>query len=342
MRLPEVANAWSRVSEEKVARPRFALWKWLLAIALACVLLYFALRGVEWKRVGGIVSHASIGYLALAWLCSTLAYLVRALRWRVLLDAQEKLAYTTVLWASSIGYLGNNYLPARAGELLRTGAISARSHLSKAYVFTTAMAERVIELVILVLMASLMSLTLTHPPLWIARLTFLVAIGAVGGTATLLALPWIDGGRAGFVARLPFGERAKRRLHHIAGSVTLAVSGLRDPIRLLRLCALTALVWTLDATAGMILARAIELHLLFAVALLLSTGLALGNALPSTPGAVGIFQFAAVTVLVPFGFTRTDAIAFILVAQAATYLVITALGLIGLWRYRAERRLQMP
>jgi hypothetical protein len=198
------------------------------------------------------------------------------------------------------------------------------------------MAERVMELVILVLMASLISLTLTHRPLWIARLTVLVALGVVGGTAFLLALPWIDRSRPRLVARLPFSERAKDRLHHIAASVTLAVSGLRDPLRLLRFCTLTALVWTLDATAAMILARAIGMHLRFAVALLLSTGLALGNALPSTPGAVGIVQFAAVTVLVPFGFTRTDAIAFILGAQATTYVVITALGLIGLWQCRIQ------
>jgi hypothetical protein len=68
---------------------------------------------------------------------------------------------------------------------------------------------------------------------------------------------------------------------------------------------------------------------------LLSTGLALGNVLPSTPGAVGIFQFAAVQVLTPFNFTHTEAIAYILVAQAVGYFIITSLGLIGMWRYRA-------
>ena len=52
------------------------------------------------------------------------------------------------------------------------------------------------------------------------------------------------------------------------------------------------------------------------VAFLLIAGLGLGSALPSTPGYVGIYQFVAVTVLTPFGFSRTDAIAYILVAQA--------------------------
>ena len=37
----------------------------------------------------------------------------------------------------------------------------------------------------------------------------------------------------------------------------------------------------------------------------------LASALPSTPGYVGIYQFVAVSVLTPFGFSRTDAIAYI-------------------------------
>jgi uncharacterized membrane protein YbhN (UPF0104 family) len=123
-------------------------------------------------------------------------------------------------------------------------------------------------------------------------------------------------------------------MHGITETVTLALTALRDPSRLVRVCGATITVWTLDATAAVILARALGMHLVFPVAILLSTGLAIGNALPSTPGAVGIFQFAAVTVLTPFHYTQTDAIAYILFAQATAYVVITTLGLIGLWRYR--------
>jgi uncharacterized membrane protein YbhN (UPF0104 family) len=74
------------------------------------------------------------------------------------------------------------------------------------------------------------------------------------------------------------------------------------------------------------------------VAFLLMAGLGLGSALPSTPGYVGIYQFVAVRVLTPFGFSRTDAIAYILVAQALSYVVIGLWGSVGLWHYRRARR----
>jgi glycosyltransferase 2 family protein len=303
-------------------------------ICLSGSLLYLALRGVQWRQVGTIVLHCRIPYLALACVCGALSYLMRAMRWRIFLSAKEKLPYTTVLWASSVGYLANNYLPARAGELVRTAMINSRSHLSKTYVFTTAMAERVIEFIILLLMASFLSLTLSHKPAWLGRLTLLATAGALGVTIFFLLLPWIDRTRTGIVEHVPVGAKMKDRLHGIAESVTLALIALRDPLRLFRVCGATTVIWTLDACAAVILAHALGMRLLFSVAVLLSTGLALGNVLPSTPGAVGIFQFAAVQVLTPFNFTQTEAIAYILVAQAVGYAIITALGLIGLWRYR--------
>jgi hypothetical protein len=309
-------------------------WKYAATVALAAVTLYLAFRGVDWRQVGRIVVQCRVGYLVLACACGAVSYIVRAMRWRILLNAREKLSPATVLWANSVGYLANSYLPARAGELVRTVMISSRSQLTKTYVFTTAMTERVIELVILVLMAWVMSLTLPYRPAWVGRLMFLVAVGAIGGTAFLLLLPRMECARAGLIARLPGGLRMKERLHEVAESVTLALNALRDPSRLLRVCAVTAIVWTLDATAAVIAAHAMGMRLMIPVALLLGTGLALGNALPSTPGALGISQFVAVTVLMPFGFTQTDAVAYILIAQAGSYVVITFLGILGLWRYR--------
>ena len=334
--MPVAAEAPSAF-EVRAPKSEFPFWKWPIAIGLASVLLYFALRGVDWRQAWIILSHCRLKYLALACACSALSYVVRAMRWRLLLTAQEKLAPATVLWASSVGYLANAYLPARAGELVRTAMISSRSRLSKTYVFAIAMTERVIELVILVIMTSLMSTTLTFKPLWLSRTLLLVTIGAAVGTVFLLVLPKVDRAGTRFIAGLPLGPGAQNRLREIAAHIALALTAVRNPLRLSKVCALSAVVWTLDATAAVILAHALGMRLFFSVALLLSTGLALGSALPSTPGALGIFQLVAVTVLMPFNFTQTDAAIYTLVAQAGSYVVITTLGLIGLWQYRVSR-----
>jgi len=87
-----------------------------------------------------------------------------------------------------------------------------------------------------------------------------------------------------------------------------------------------------DAVSSMVTAHALGLALSFPVAVLLIAALGLGSALPSTPGAIGIFQAVAITVLVPFGSTREEALTYILVAQAASYLVVALWGGLGMWR----------
>ena len=97
------------------------------------------------------------------------------------------------------------------------------------------------------------------------------------------------------------------------------------------------MIWTNDALATIVIARAIGLHIDPPLACLLLAGLGLASALPSTPGYVGIYQFVAVSVLVPFGVSRTQAIGFILLMQALQYLVVGLWGAFGFWKFRVLR-----
>ena len=73
-------------------------------------------------------------------------------------------------------------------------------------------------------------------------------------------------------------------------------------------------------------------------ALVLLAALGLSSAIPSTPGYVGVYQFVAATVLVPFGFSRPDALAYILISQVFNYVVVSFWGLLGLWQLNRGRK----
>ena len=87
-----------------------------IAALLAAVLLYYSLRGIEWRQVGRIVAGAAPGRLVLAAGIGTVTLFLRAFRWRILLNAEGAVTVPTAFWATAVGYFGNNFLPARAGS----------------------------------------------------------------------------------------------------------------------------------------------------------------------------------------------------------------------------------
>jgi uncharacterized protein (TIRG00374 family) len=309
-----------------------------VAALLAAVLLYYSLRGIEWRQVARIALSATPGRLVLAAALGTATIFLRACRWRILLNAEGAVSMSTAFWATAAGYFGNNFLPARAGELVRTFMISSRSGLGNTYVLATALSERVADAVALVVISAMVLLTLPAPPGWLRGAARPFAILGLLGALGIAILPLLGSFGRTAIERAPLPHALRPRLIAAMEHALRGMRAFHDARRLSSFLALTLLIWYLDAVGTVVTGSALGFQIPISVALLLITGLSLGSALPSTPGYVGIFQFVAVTVLTPFGFSRTDAIAYILVAQALMYVVIGFWGSMGLLRYRRTRR----
>jgi uncharacterized protein (TIRG00374 family) len=309
----------------------------LVAVALAAVLLYFSLRGIDWPGVWRLIQHAKPGDLAIAIAVSIFALFLRATRWRILLNAERPVTIKDAFWATCAGYFGNSFLPARAGELIRSYLISANSGLSTTYVLTTALSERVVDAITLVAISAIALLTLPEQPGWLAHASKPFAILGGCGILGFTLAPRFSYVGDWLIERLtPHAIREK--LHSILEHIILGIRAFHDWRRLAGFSAMTLLIWSNDALATIVTARAIDVQIDLPVAYLLLAGLGLASALPSTPGYVGIYQFVAVSVLVPFGISRTQAIGFILLVQALQYLVIGILGAFGFWKFRKTKR----
>jgi glycosyltransferase 2 family protein len=313
----------------------------VVALAIAAALLFYSLRGIDWHEVGRILGGASLPLVAAVIVLTSASLYLRACRWRVLLNSTLSIGVARTFWATAAGYFGNNVLPARGGELVRTYMIASRPG-ELAFVLTTALAERVADALALVTIASIV--LLVHPVAsgWMSGAARPVAFAAMAAVLIIAIVPLFGAVFERLIARLPLPARVKYLLHH---AVEPGMEGLRafhDVGRLSEFLALTAVIWTIDAIATVVGGTAIGLHLSLMVAFLLLAGLGLGSALPSTPGYVGIYQFVAVSVLTPFGFSRTQAIAYILLAQALSYIVMGFWGAVAFWRYRRDRARAAP
>ncbi len=299
--------------------------------ALAALLLYLAFRGVDWSELGALLSGARAELVLLAWLIMLSATAVRAFRWRLLLGETAQPPYLTMFWATMAGYVGNAYLPARAGDVLRSILLGRHLGIARSFVFGTTITERVLDTIVVVALAGGVIAWIPETPGWLASAAGGLSLGAAAAMIVLLAAPRLAGWIERMSARLPVRESIRAALVHIwheffTGSRAIQNHGTATAFGLLSLA-----IWAMDTTSILVIAGALGLSAMTPeLALLLVVALALSSVAPSTPGYVGVFQFVAVSVLGPFAIAQSEALALVLLFQGVIYLVVTPFGLIGL------------
>ena len=214
-------------------RLRRAIWSWIVPTLLAALLLYYSLRGVQWGRVWTTIAGAHWQWLAAAGLITCLSSFLRSLRWRVLLSAAQYFDVLTVFWATMAGYLGNQFLPARAGELIRTFIISSRSSLSRTYVLTTALSERMMDAIALVLWSSVVLLGVHPKPAWLEQLSRTLAVAAGAGLLAVIIIPHTGNLCESVIRRLPLPARVHDKLVHFTQQILMGLKSFHDVRRFL-------------------------------------------------------------------------------------------------------------
>lgn len=260
------------------------------------------------------------------------SYFVRALRWRVLLSAEKLVRPMTAFWAVSVGYLGNNLLPARAGELMRSVLLGRNVGIGESYVLATAVTERVLDAIVLLIVALVMLGFMPGWPEWLGAAARLVGVvGLLGLLGTIVASRTERTIRR-LLLQVKLPQTVRFRLSEIVGDFLLGLRAFQHFGRAWRFAAFTLLAWSIDTFSAMQVARALGLDLSFPAALLLLSALGLASAAPSTPGYVGIYQFVAVTLLMPLGFSQGESLAYIIAFQAMIYGAVIPWGCLGLWQ----------
>jgi glycosyltransferase 2 family protein len=94
----------------------------VLGVAVSVGLLAWAVRGVSLQDIWQKIRAAHPAPLTLAAIIATLTFPLRLIRWRLLLPDRDGRRYpAAALWhAIALGFMANNILPLRAGELVRS------------------------------------------------------------------------------------------------------------------------------------------------------------------------------------------------------------------------------
>lgn len=315
--------------------------------AAGFVLTFVFLGLVFWKtdfvELGQAFRTANYAYLAPAALCTLVSYLLRTARWGRILAPTKRVPVLQLFPVLMIGFMANNVLPARLGELVRAYTLGRKERISRSLSFATILLERLLDGLTLVAFLALLSFVLPLPG-WgfeIAYFASAVFLAAVIGVLVLL----FEGHLAQRVIALalrPLPRELASKLLQRADSFILGLDALRKKRTVLLLLAFSFVIWSVEAGFYFLVLRGFSPSLAPASALLAAVLMLvvvnLGIMLPSAPGYVGTFQFFAVLALGTFAIQRELALSVAIVAHGVQYLLVTGLGLAFFWHENMSLR----
>lgn len=318
---------------------------WLgVLISLVClgVLAYFT----DWEQFWRALQLANYGLIGFAVFLSLVWLAVRGLVWRSLL--QEKASFWLVFRAVNQGYLLNNLLPFRLGELGRAFLLSRKANMRLFFVLSTIVLERTFDLLMAIVL-----LFSTLPFVVGVEWARQASIGVALFVLVLLSSLYLIARNPHlllrifefFQKRVPFLERFG---HTALEAFLQGLATLTDWRRFLLVSSLVVLNWGIGILQYHLYIQAFfpQAQLLWSV---FSLGvISLGLAAPSSPAAVGVVEMAAVGALSAFGLNPSTALAFAVTAHLTQVLLTGVIGALALAQdgeslldlYRQTRRVQ--
>ena len=307
-----------------------------LGVAISVVSLYLVIRQVDLGAVGRVLGSAAPGWVAGVTACIAIDVVCRTVRWQGLLAPIQRVRFVPVLGYLLVGYLANNVLPARLGELVRSHYLGDRENMSRATTLGTIVVERVVDTAVLVAIASAAILVLNVRG--VVASAVLVGLGITGLLIVGLA--------AALVAhRLPYADRAVAAVERwptvisLAGRLRggLAVAG--RPRTVAVAVGWSVVAWSATVVGFAAAGHAVGMELTWGQAALLAAGVSLATAIPAGPGYLGTFELAAVQIAAVFGVGADPAVALAVLVHAVILVLTSAGGAVALlllgWRRKA-------
>src|SRR5512141_2014906 len=124
-------------------------WQFWLGVLISIVFIWLALRGLRLDQFWGSVQSANYWWLLPGIAVYFVAVWARAWRWHYLLKPIKAIPTRAVFPITTIGYMGNNIYPARAGEVLRAVILKRKEGVSVSASLATIVVERIFDGVVM-------------------------------------------------------------------------------------------------------------------------------------------------------------------------------------------------
>jgi glycosyltransferase 2 family protein len=293
-------------------------------LVVSGVFLWLAIRDADPDEVRDALSGANVWLVLLASTVFMAGYLLQSTRWRKIAAAPQvplRRFYEMVLG----GLACNNVLPVRIGEVVRAGWLSREAPMSGGRALGSVALDRVCDVVALAIFL-VIGIQAVPTPVWLRNMIIGAAVLVVFIVAALV------------FARLYTRSRGRDRRERgrVRKIVRDTIDFLGEPVGRRRAAvwlALSIAAWSVGAVGVYFVARSVGVDLEPLQAVFLASALALGVAIPSSPGYIGTYQLIAVEALGLLDVDESQALAFSILMHASWFVPTTLVGgAIIIWR----------
>ena len=305
---------------------RFA--EFAISLALAVLILYALLRHFDLRRTAQSLRHAHPTLLIMGITLMVAAYLLRGWRWRMW---QERLSYWNSLRVILIGFMGNNILPARLGEILRAHCAAAKANgdWGRTAALSSIAAERILDGLVLGAFG-LVAICVVHVDrrlewgLFLASLTF--AALTTGLVLSVHHQEWIR--RLVLAANRKFPGRLTSFLREKASQLLDGIVPLGTLPRMLAAITTTAVIWSIETGVCYFIGLACWDDMRLHTALLFLVVVNFATLVPLTMGGIGTVEAAGPLYLISSGVRPHLALAMVVLQHAGQFIFTTVTGAI--------------
>lgn len=300
----------------------------LIGIAVSILFLWLAFRNLQPETVLQNLGSANLPLLLIAAVWFFASLIVIALRWGFLLKSIQPVPTKELTELVSIGYMGNNVYPFRAGEVLRIVLLWRSHQIPVIKTTTTVLIERVFDGVVMLTFIligvsfttiggdTLRSLANVATPIFIIALAVFLGLALRPNilrkivTMVTQFLP----------ARLGDG------LGKLGEQVIEGLEGLRTPADLLGTVVTSYASWMLHVMVYQLVASAFSMNSDYGLMMIVVGAVNLAGLIPASPGQLGVFEFFASQVLIGAGVESGLALTYALTVHVVIWLPVTLLG----------------
>ncbi len=294
----------------------------VIGIIITLIFLALAFSNINFAEIAFWLGKADPHFIALASFFYMSSFIFRGIRWKLMIRAKKSVKLVNSFSYVVIGWMGNNILPARAGEMLRAYVSGKKEGLGTPFSLGTIIAERLFD--VFTLLTFLFALIVFSPfPKWVSE----AGIAALSLLLILLSL-------IAYIIRS--GGGPLRRLKFVEKRIDSFISGIKvmDKKSVLPIYALTILSWLSEALVFYSVAIATGLEISFYMAVFALTIVNIGIAIPSSPGYVGTFHFLTILALGVFAIDKNAALGFAILVHLSEYIPTTLSGIFLLQRQK--------